>query len=123
MDPVQFRVLVDSINRMTEALRVEPYTLTGASDWNMLVVMVLAGASLVGVLFSIIVYNIKDLKSYIKESDSGVRILLDKEEVERKHQDDLLWNKTRDMELASKSEHAELKLDMIRCKEKCCEGV
>lgn len=123
LNPEQFNVLIASINHLADALKSEPYTLTGASDWQMLMGMSGIGASMIGILFGIIVYNIKDLKTYIKESDSGVRTLLDKEEKERKYQDDLLWVKTREMITESQKEHSELKQDMLRCREKCCDGV
>jgi len=97
------------LEKIAEGLsKRQPYTLTGAADWAM--VMVLGGvvAILFGWLLSLIIWHVKDLKSYMKESDTGMRILLDKEEIERKHQDDLIWEETRFM-----------KQDVKECKAKC----
>lgn len=123
MSPDQVARMLDVLDKIAEGMSHQQYTLTGASDWPLLVFLFGLGSTLVGVLFGIIVYNVKDLKTYIKDNDSGVRILLDKEEIERKHQDDLLWVETRRMISVSEKEHEGIKQDMIRCKEKCCEGV
>ena len=87
MDSVQFEKLIVSLTRVADGMR-QPYTLTGASDWPMLV---LFG----GVLIAVVGFMWRDLRATIKDSADGHRVALDREAVEREKQDNLLWAEIR----------------------------
>ena len=90
----QLPQLVDALNHLATSLTassVTKYTLTGAQDWPILLVV---GALVVGMLSFMWV----DLKSAFKDHKSA-----NTKEI------DTLWNETR-----------AIRLEMKECKEKCC---
>ena len=96
MLPAETHQIADALKLIAEKMQPQPYTLTGASDWPML----LAIGGMLGVAIWGMYRNILSAIAGNKEdSNKGL---------------DLLWDEARDIR---KVIHEEMK----ECKEKCCD--
>ena len=84
MSEIQFNELINVLKIISES----KYTITGASDWPLLV-------ALVAIIVSLLVYIWQDLKNTMKENKVEWQIAIDKEEAEREKQDDYIWTAMR----------------------------
>jgi len=86
MTPEQFSQLLDILNKISTN---QPYTITGAADWPILVVV---GGALIG----IIVFMWMDLRASIKDGRVDWRDALKKHEDENEKSFDMIWQAHRD---------------------------
>lgn len=93
------QLLVEAINNLGAAIEkgvAESYTITGAADWPIIVV-------LGGVVIALIGFMWVDLKATMKDNRNEWKVDLSKET-------GLLWSESR-----------AIRKEMKECKEKCCE--
>ena len=92
MTTEQFTSLIGILKQLAD----QQYTITGAADWPILLMMCGVLGTLMLTIGGMVAYMWKDIKATIKENRSEWRVELDKEEIERKRQDDMIWSHIRE---------------------------
>lgn len=112
MEPGQFDKLITALTSLGENIANSSqvqYTITGADDWDIIVILVGFFCGVITLLFTILIKMVSSMKTdvinTIKENRTEWREELAKAE-------NLLWDEARSI-------RGELKY----CKEKCCDGV
>lgn len=123
MTPQETAKALSLLERIADGLHSQPYTITGAADWPLL----LALCGILGLILSVAAWaivrnvdlSVNNLKEFIRNNDSGVRVLLDKEVDDREKGDQVIWDEIHKMQTKSENEHTTLRQELTACKEKC----
>lgn len=91
LTPEQIKMLLDVLNKIAANLSDKNYTITGAADWPILLV-------LGGLILSMVAFMWRDLRSVLKESKEDWREKLAEHKVENEKNFDLIWAAHRDCE-------------------------
>lgn len=103
MSPSENHQIAEGLQAIADKLTPPTYTLTGAADWPILVIMCGLVATMIGCLALQVGFMWRDLRGRIKEDV------------------DHLWEETRALRKEFRESDTSIKDDMKECKEKCCE--
>ena len=87
MTPEQLERIVHALEKL--ATKNQPYTITGAADWPILVALGFILVSLIGFMW-------RDLRGYIKDNRSDWKEALTEHKSESKKENDIIWAAMRD---------------------------
>lgn len=89
MTPEQIKMLLEVLNKIAVNLNRGDYTITGAADWPILLV-------LGGMILAMVAFMWRDLRSVLRESKEDWRDKLHEHKSDNEKNFDLLWAAHRD---------------------------